>query len=123
MMSPPRMSKSSMAVSSASSVRSPSDHPLLAERPHLIGAEAAEARQYRLRMLAHERRPSGGERRVGQAYRTADHREPSARRVVDVIDHAALAQVRVGQHLSGVEDGTADHAAAGEGGHHLMFAA
>jgi len=54
----------------------------------------------RLGMLAHERRSSRHERRVGQAYRTADHREPSARRVVDVIDRAALAQVRVGQHLS-----------------------
>src|SRR5947207_11211843 len=63
-----------------------SDHSLLAERPHLVGAEAGEAGQYRLGMLAHERRSSRRERRVGQAYRTADHREPSARRGIDVIE-------------------------------------
>src|SRR5437867_10573268 len=98
-----------------------SDHPLLTERPHLVGAKAGEAGQYRLGMLAHERRSSRHERRVGQAYRTAVHREPSARRVVDVIDRAALAQVWVGKHLSGVVNGTADHPAAGEGFHRLMF--
>ena len=54
-------------------------------------------------MLAHERRSSRRKRRVGQAYRTTDHREQSARWVVDVIDHAALAQVRIGEHLGGVE--------------------
>src|SRR5262249_58091395 len=74
-------------------------------------------------MLAHERGSSGYQRRVGQAYRTADHGEPTARRVVDVIDHAALTQVRIGEHLSRIEDGTADHPATGEGLHHLMFAA
>ncbi len=51
----------------------PSDHPLLAECPYLVGAKAAEAGQYRLGMLAHERRSSRRERRVGQAHRTADH--------------------------------------------------
>src|SRR5262249_60273273 len=66
-----------------------SDHSLLAKRPPLIGAEAGEAPQYRLRMLAHERRSSRRERRGGQAYWTADHCKPSARRAVDVVDHAA----------------------------------
>src|SRR5207237_3742760 len=93
---PPICARACTAVSNST----PSDHPLLAECPYLVGAKAAEAGQYRLGMLAHERRSSRRERRVGEAYRTADHREPSARRVVDVIDHTALAQVRVGQDLS-----------------------
>src|SRR5579872_846599 len=82
-----------------------SDRTLLSHPLDLVGAVAGEAGQHLLGVLAVERRTARRDRRLRQPYRATDHREAAAGRVVEVEHRAAFAQMRVGQHLAGVEHG------------------
>jgi len=74
-------------------------------------------------MLALQRRAPGGDRRIREPQRAADHREPTTRRVFEVENRFALAQMRVGEHFGRVENGAAHDAASGKRFHDVALLA
>src|SRR4029453_10103145 len=80
------------------------DDAVLLELGDLVRLDAEQALVDFGVVLAQQRRAADLGRRFGQAHRVAGHRVRAAPRVLEIDDEAALAQVRVGQDLGGVED-------------------
>ena len=87
------------------------------------GLDAAQCAQQVVGVLAEQRRAGHFGRRVGQLDRAADGLVGAARRIVDIDDHLARLQMRVGQHLAGVQAGAARHPGIAEQPHHLVLGA
>src|SRR5215472_11478726 len=97
--------------------REPSDDALVAESTDFVRRIAGERGQYLLSVFAQQWRRRRRKRRVRQAQRRADHRIGAARRMLEVEDCAAFAQMRVGEHFGGIEQGAARDALLREGLH------
>src|ERR1700724_339945 len=71
------------------------DDALLPQRRDFLRRVAGERLQHLLAVLPEQRRPLWRDRRVRQPQRADDRREPAARRMVEIDDRAAPAQMRI----------------------------
>src|SRR6266480_3881080 len=79
-----------------------SDDAVVAKPLYFFGVDAAELAEQGSGMLAEQWRAGDLGRRVRQFDRAADGLIGAARRVIDIEDHVARLQVRVGEYLASV---------------------
>src|SRR5438093_13635784 len=101
--------------------RRASNDTLLAQPLHLVSTDAADLTEQRLAVLAEQWRAAHRDRGVRQFDRAADGLIGAAGRIVDIDDHLARLQMRVGQDLAGVLAGAARDAGLPEDAHDLVL--
>src|SRR5438270_8792251 len=99
------------------------DDAVVAQSFDFVRGDAAELAQKRVGMLAEQWRAGHLGRRVRQFDRAADSLVGAARRVIDIEDHVAGLQVRIGEHLAGVLAGAARNTRLTQYTHDLVLAA
>src|SRR5215471_8524008 len=97
------------------------DHTLLLELCEFLRAQPQHLAVNLGIVLAQQGGHAQFDRRILKLYRTTGHRELAARRMFDVDNHAALAQMRILEDLDAVENLAARHAGVAEYFHHLVL--
>src|SRR4029453_3459544 len=102
--------------------RRASDRAVPRQRPDVLVA-VAQLAQDLLAVLAQQGRGADAGGRGRELHRVAYREVAPAHRALDLDDHLALEEMRVGQPLPRVEDGPAGHAGAGQDLHDLVLVA
>ena len=94
----------------------------LAQPSDFVRANIAEFAEERLAVLAELRRPAHLGVGIRKFDGTADRLIGPSRRIVDIEDHFAVSEMRIGQNFAGILTGAARHPRFTEQAHHLMLA-